>query len=35
MLSNKLKEKIGDKLIYLSEVNYYKTNYEYRNICTC
>jgi len=35
MLKNKLKKTIEGKLTNLSEVNYYKQNHEYRDICTC
>lgn len=35
MKNNKLKMGIGEKFIDLSEVSYYRKNYEYRNICTC
>jgi len=35
MLMNKLKTIMVAKLTNLSEENYDKKNYEYRNICTC
>lgn len=35
MLNNKLKTNRGNYQRNLSEVCYYKENYEYRDICTC
>ena len=35
MFKNKLNKSVGCRIKYLSEVDDYKENIEYRNICPC